>query len=65
MRGPNGRVVAQTVAPLRPDMKVLYMSGYTDDAIVNEGVLGGDTPFLPKPFTRDSLLRKVRDVLDG
>ena len=52
------------LAPLRPGIKVLYLSGYTDDAIVHHGVLGGDTPFLQKPFTIERLARKVRAVLD-
>jgi CheY-like chemotaxis protein len=65
MRGPSGREVAENLAPLRPDMKVLFMSGYTDDAIVHHGVLAESTPFLSKPFTPDSLLCKVREVLDG
>jgi FixJ family two-component response regulator len=41
------------------------MSGYTDDAIVNHGILEGRFPFLDKPFSKDSLLAKVREVLDG
>jgi PAS domain S-box-containing protein len=65
MPGANGRELAQLVAPLQPEMKVLYMSGYTDDAIVQHGVLGADTPFLQKPFTPVTLARKIREVLDG
>jgi CheY-like chemotaxis protein len=64
MPGANGRELAQMVAPLQPEMKVLYMSGYTDDAIVQHRVLGADTPFLQKPFTPAGLARKVREVLD-
>jgi len=41
------------------------MSGYTDDAMVRRNVLDGETPFLQKPFTKDSLIRKVREVLDA
>lgn len=47
-----------------PDMKVLYMSGYTDDAVVLNGVLSETMPFIEKPFTASGLLRKVREVLD-
>ena len=59
----NGRRVAHELAPLRPDMAVLYMSGYTDDAIVQHGVLEAGIAFIQKPFTPAALLRKVREVL--
>jgi two-component system, cell cycle sensor histidine kinase and response regulator CckA len=46
-------------------LRVLYMSGYTDDAIVNHGVLSSGTYLLHKPFSEESLIRKVREVLDA
>ena len=61
----NGREVYERVAGLRPDMRVLYMSGYTDEAIVHHGVLEEGTAFLAKPFTPNGLTTKVREVLDG
>jgi PAS domain S-box-containing protein len=65
MPGMGGRALADQLTAVRPDMKVLYMSGYTDDAIVHQGVLDPTVAFLHKPFTPTGLARKVRKVLDG
>ena len=59
----SGRELAERLAPMRQEMKVLYMSGYTDDAIVQHGVLTQEAAFLQKPFTTEALARKVREVL--
>jgi two-component system, cell cycle sensor histidine kinase and response regulator CckA len=65
MPGINGRVLGERLAPLQPGMKVLYMSGYTDSFIAGHGVLEAGTHLLHKPFTQETLARKVREVLDS
>ena len=61
----SGPELARRLASSRPQMKVLYMSGYADDAIVHHGILDPGTSFLQKPFTPDALAGKVRAVLDA
>ncbi len=61
----SGRKLADRLAATRPGVRILYMSGYTDDAIVHHGALDPGTAFLQKPFHPDALARRVREVLDG
>ena len=63
--GTSGREVANQVLADRPTLRVLYMSGYTEDAIHHHGVLESGLAFIQKPFTTDSLVRKIREVLDA
>ena len=62
--GMSGTALADKLLADHPGLCVLYMSGYTDDAIVQNGMLGRDRPFIQKPFTPEALLRKVRWLLD-
>ncbi len=64
MPGMSGRELADRLQPLQPKMKVLYMSGYTDNAIFHHGVLESGMQFIQKPFTPKVLISKVREVLD-
>ena len=64
MPGMSGPQIAEDAARALPALKVVYMSGYTDDDVVRHGVLDSSIAFINKPFTRDSLLLKIREVLD-
>ncbi len=65
MPGMNGKELSNRLLALQPGLKVLFMSGYTDDAIVSHGVLEEGVSFIGKPYSPSALARKVRDVLDG
>jgi CheY-like chemotaxis protein len=65
MPGMSGRELAARLGTIHPETKVLYMSGYTDDAVVRHGVLNAGLAFLQKPFTANVFLCKVREVLDS
>jgi YesN/AraC family two-component response regulator len=61
----GGRQLVERLRKIRPEVPVLLISGYTDDAIVRHGIMESGEPFLPKPFTNEALTRKVRAVLDA
>jgi two-component system cell cycle sensor histidine kinase/response regulator CckA len=61
----GGQDLARQLLPMRPNLRVLFASGYTDDALVQQGVLQPGADLIQKPFSREALLQKVRAVLDG
>jgi len=61
----SGPELAKLLLPMRPEIKVLFMSGYTDTAVVSQGWLAPGTAFLQKPFTQEILVNKIREVLDN
>jgi len=61
----SGRELAETLRHQQPDLKVLYISGYTDDEVVQRGISGREVAFMRKPFASDELVRRVRTVLDA
>jgi two-component system cell cycle sensor histidine kinase/response regulator CckA len=65
MPGMSGRELAEHMAALRPEMKVLFISGYTDDAVLRHGVIAPGSGFLQKPFALEDLLQRVRILLDS
>jgi FixJ family two-component response regulator len=60
----SGRELAQQLSRGRPNLKLLFMSGYTDHSIEDHGVLNEETNFIQKPFSPEFLARKVREILD-
>jgi len=65
MPGFSGPILAERLRAVRPEMKVLYTSGYANDEVAQHGLTGAERAFLEKPFGRDALIRKVREVLDS
>jgi YesN/AraC family two-component response regulator len=65
MPGMGGKALVSRLKEIRPRAKALFISGYTDDAISHHGILDSDVAFLPKPFSIDGLIQKVREVLSS
>jgi DNA-binding NtrC family response regulator len=63
MPGMNGKDLANRMRSERPEMRVLYMSGYSENVIANERALGEDVDYISKPFSPQTLATKVRDLL--
>jgi len=63
--GMSGRVLAERLREIRPELKVLFMSGYTEDVVLRHGVLAGEMAFVAKPFSMETLAKRVREVLDS
>jgi CheY-like chemotaxis protein len=61
----SGRQLVNLLAPTRPQMRILFVSGYTDEVVLRHDLLGTGVAFLEKPFTPIGLARKVREVLDA
>jgi CheY-like chemotaxis protein len=61
----GGKVMAEWLKTANPDLKILFTSGYTDDAVTQQGLLAGGVEFLPKPYMPATLVCKVREMLDG
>ena len=65
MPGLGGRQMVEQLVATHPQVKVLFLSGYTDDAVVRHGILHEQVPFLQKPFSAVTLATKVREILDS
>ena len=61
----GGRVLADRLGAMYPDLRILFMSGYSDDAVFRHGIIRPDTAFIEKPFSERVLAGKVREVLDA
>ncbi|MEW6658972.1 MAG: response regulator [Thermodesulfobacteriota bacterium] len=60
----SGSVISESIPPIHQEVKVLYMSGYTKNFLVHQGVLNSEANFIPKPFRVSALVKKIRHVLD-